>query len=79
MTNPTIIKAAIDIMGGYSATARKMTKRGKKLTFQAVQSWVKKENIPARFVLDVSQETGIAPEALSPEVFGNKKTSVPSD
>lgn len=43
MAKSTIIKAAIDIMGGYSATARKMTKRGKKLTFQAVQSWVKKK------------------------------------
>ena len=73
MANSIIIKAAIDIMGGYSATAKKISAGGKALTYQAVQSWVKQENIPARYVLDVSRETGISPEALNPEVFKKEK------
>ena len=72
MANSTIVKAAIEAMGGYSATARKISAKGKAvLTYQAVQSWVKQGNIPARHVLDISRETGISPEVLSPEVFGN--------
>ena len=74
MANSIIIKAAIDIMGGYSATAKKISAGGKALTYQAVQSWVKQENIPARYVLDVSRETGISPEALNPEVFKKEKS-----
>ena len=79
MAKSTIIKAAIDIMGGYSATAKKISATGKNVTYQAVQSWVKQQNIPARYVLDISRETGISPSDLNPEVFGNKKTSVLSD
>ena len=71
MANSTIVKAAIDIMGGYSATARKFSAKGKALTYQAVQSWVRQGNIPARYVLDISRENGISPEVLSPEVFSN--------
>ena len=73
MAKSIIIKAAIDIMGGYSATAKKISAGGKALTYQAVQSWVKQGNIPARYVLDVSRETGISPEALNPEVFRKEK------
>ena len=75
MANSTIVKAAIEIMGGYSATARKISVRGKALTYQAVQSWEKQGNIPARYVLDISRETGISPEVLNPEVFRKEKAS----
>lgn len=73
MAKSIIIKAAIDIMGGYSATAKKISSGGKVLTYQAIQSWVKQGNIPARYVLDVSKETGISPEVLNPEVFRKEK------
>lgn len=75
MSNILLIKAAIDIMGGYTATARKVSTPSKKVTYQAVQSWVKQGRIPGHHVLAISAETGISPEALSPEIFKQKTPS----
>ncbi len=64
-----LVKAAIGLMGGFSATARIMGD----ITYQAVQSWAVQGRIPAKYVQTVAEHTGISEEALSPEVFGNKK------
>jgi hypothetical protein len=65
-----LVKAAISLMGGFSATARIL---GDVITYQAVQSWAAQGRIPAKYVQIVAEQTGISKEALSPEVFGNKK------
>lgn len=74
MSKEILIRAAIESMGGYSATARKVSTPDNTVTYQAVQSWIKQGNIPPKHVMTISQESGIAPHALSPEVFKKQKT-----
>ena len=78
MSKQILIEQAIKVIGGYSATARLISTPDHRISYQAVQCWVKQGNIPARYVVDIATASGISEKLLSPEVFGNKKARLVS-
>jgi DNA-binding transcriptional regulator YdaS (Cro superfamily) len=45
------------------------------VTYQSVQGWMRRKQIPARHVLKVEALTGIPRDALAPDVFGLTPTA----
>jgi len=52
---------------------------GREITVQAVQNWVKRGVVPARWVFPISNATdgAIAPEEIRPDIFGLLKDKTP--
>lgn len=69
-TSESIVKDAIQKVGGVSAVARLVSKKsGKRYSYQAVQSWVSQDRIPPKYIPIISDETGISKSTLDPIVF----------
>ncbi|NNP70440.1 YdaS family helix-turn-helix protein [Acinetobacter sp. Ac_5812] len=70
VTTESIVKDAIQKVGGVGAVARLVTKKlGKSYSYQAVQSWVSQDRIPPKYIPIISDETGISKSTLDPIVF----------
>lgn len=70
---PSALLEAVTILGGQSATARRLSQvTGKTVRQSNVWYWLKK-GLPPRFARPLEQASGIPAHRLCPEIFERRK------
>lgn len=63
------VSMLVELAGGNTALANLLRKRGKPITSQAISYWLRKDLVPARFCLLMSEITRVPPHLIRPDYY----------